>query len=244
MACRRLGRAVDLERLRRVFGRAPVAGRAPPRPPAPPDPAAAPTPGQVAWLATLTAAERARFDAAGPLRRAAGAVPGQVPGVAPRVGQPRPDPRGRGGAGAPARGPIGVRPGAGRTVRPDGRAGPPPAPAGAVNIREGEIRGSPIGRPTPLPNPAHAPRPLQPRAPGLLSLARSHAPNSGLVLFGSLPHRPGGAPSRARHTRPDCRARQGSTRRPGGDRLTGVRPLPCSGTGARGSIRGARASVF
>ena len=38
----------------------------PPRPagpPAPPDPAGAPTPGQVAWLAALTAAERARFDA-------------------------------------------------------------------------------------------------------------------------------------------------------------------------------------
>ena len=66
MACRRLGRAVDLERLRRVFGLAPAARRAPPRParpPAPPDPAVAPTPGQVAWLAALTAEERARFDA-------------------------------------------------------------------------------------------------------------------------------------------------------------------------------------
>ena len=66
MVCRRLGRAVDLERLRRLFGLAPAAGRAtprPPRPPAPPDPAAAPTPGQAAWLAALTAAERARFDA-------------------------------------------------------------------------------------------------------------------------------------------------------------------------------------
>ena len=66
MACRRLGRAVDLERLRRVFGLAPAAGRASPRPacpPAPADPAVAPTPGQVAWLATLTAQERARFDA-------------------------------------------------------------------------------------------------------------------------------------------------------------------------------------
>ena len=66
MTCRRLGRAVDLERLRRVFGLAPVARRAPPRParpPAPPDPAMAPTPGQVAWLASLTAEERARFDA-------------------------------------------------------------------------------------------------------------------------------------------------------------------------------------
>ena len=40
------------------------AGDAPPgAPPAPPDPAGAPTPGQVAWLAALTAAERARFDA-------------------------------------------------------------------------------------------------------------------------------------------------------------------------------------
>jgi hypothetical protein len=66
MACRRLGRAVDLERLRRVFGRAPATRRAPPRParpPAPPDPAGAPTPGQAAWRAALTAAERARFDA-------------------------------------------------------------------------------------------------------------------------------------------------------------------------------------
>ena len=66
MACRRLGRAVDLERLRRVFGLAPATRRATPRParlPAPPDPAGAPTPGQVAWLAALTAAERARFDA-------------------------------------------------------------------------------------------------------------------------------------------------------------------------------------
>jgi hypothetical protein len=66
MTCRCLGRAVDLERLRRVFGLAPVARRAPPRParpPAPPDPAMAPTPGQVAWLASLTAEERARFDA-------------------------------------------------------------------------------------------------------------------------------------------------------------------------------------
>jgi hypothetical protein len=66
MACRRLGRAVDLERLRRVFGLAPAAERAPPRParpPAPPDPAGALTPGQAAWLAALTAAERARFDA-------------------------------------------------------------------------------------------------------------------------------------------------------------------------------------
>ena len=66
MACRRLGRAVDLERLRRLFGLAPAAGRAtprPPRPPAPPDPAAALTPGQGAWLATLTAEERVRFDA-------------------------------------------------------------------------------------------------------------------------------------------------------------------------------------
>jgi hypothetical protein len=80
------------------------------------------------------------------------------PDMAPRRDQPRPDPRGRGGAAAPARGPIGVRRVAGRTVRLDGRAGPPPAPAGAVNIREGEIRGSWIGRPTPLPNPAHAPR--------------------------------------------------------------------------------------
>ncbi|MBV8077913.1 MAG: hypothetical protein JO284_16005 [Planctomycetaceae bacterium] len=63
MACRRPGCAIDLERLRRVFGHAPAAGRATPRPPASPDPAAAPTPGQVAWLAALTAAERARFDA-------------------------------------------------------------------------------------------------------------------------------------------------------------------------------------
>jgi hypothetical protein len=63
MACRRLGCAIDLERLRRVFGRTPAAGRATPRPPAAPAPAAAPTPGQVAWLAALTAAERARFDA-------------------------------------------------------------------------------------------------------------------------------------------------------------------------------------
>ena len=66
MAGRRLGRAVDLERLRRVFGLAPAAERAMPRPagpPVPPDPAAAPTPGQAAWLAALTAAERARFDA-------------------------------------------------------------------------------------------------------------------------------------------------------------------------------------
>lgn len=66
MACRRLGRAVDLERLRRVFGLAPAAERAmprPARPPAPPDHAPALTPGQVAWLAALTAAERARFDA-------------------------------------------------------------------------------------------------------------------------------------------------------------------------------------
>jgi hypothetical protein len=66
MGCRRLGRAVDLERLRRVFGLAPAAERATPRParpPTPPDPAGAPTPGQVAWLAALTAAERARFDA-------------------------------------------------------------------------------------------------------------------------------------------------------------------------------------
>ncbi|MBV8611666.1 MAG: hypothetical protein JO034_30010 [Singulisphaera sp.] len=66
MACRRLGRAVDLERLRRVFGLAPADMRVPPRParpPTPPDPAAALTPGQVAWLAALTAAERARFDA-------------------------------------------------------------------------------------------------------------------------------------------------------------------------------------
>jgi hypothetical protein len=66
MACRRLGRAVDLERLRRVFGLAPADTRVPPRPPrpsAPPDPAAALTPGQVAWLGTLTAEERAHFDA-------------------------------------------------------------------------------------------------------------------------------------------------------------------------------------
>ena len=64
MACRRLGRAVDLERLRRVFGLAPATRRATPRPGRPrPDPAGAPTPGQVAWLAALTAAERARFDA-------------------------------------------------------------------------------------------------------------------------------------------------------------------------------------
>ena len=63
MACRRLGRAVDLERLRRVFGLAPAARRAPPRPPTPLASAQAPTPGQVAWLATLTAAERAHFDA-------------------------------------------------------------------------------------------------------------------------------------------------------------------------------------
>ena len=63
MACRRLGRAVDLERLRRVFGLAPAARRAPPRPPTPLAPAQAPTPGQVAWLAALTAEERARFDA-------------------------------------------------------------------------------------------------------------------------------------------------------------------------------------
>jgi hypothetical protein len=66
MACRRLGRAVDLERIRRVFGLAPADKRVPPRParpPAPPAPAAAPTPGQVAWLGTLTAEERAHFDA-------------------------------------------------------------------------------------------------------------------------------------------------------------------------------------
>ena len=66
MACRRLGRAVDLERLRRVFGLAPADTPVPPRParpPAPPDPAAALTPGQGAWLATLTAEERAHFDA-------------------------------------------------------------------------------------------------------------------------------------------------------------------------------------
>lgn len=63
MGCRRLGRAVDLERLRRVFGLAPAARRVPPRPPMPPAPAPALTPGQVAWLAALTAAERARFDA-------------------------------------------------------------------------------------------------------------------------------------------------------------------------------------
>ena len=66
MACRRLGRAVDLERLRRVFGLAPATERAmprPARPPAPPDHAPALTPGQVAWLAALTVAERARFDA-------------------------------------------------------------------------------------------------------------------------------------------------------------------------------------
>ena len=66
MACRRLGRAVDLERLRRVFRLAPAdtpVPLRPARPPAPPDPAAALTPGQVAWLAALTAAERARFDA-------------------------------------------------------------------------------------------------------------------------------------------------------------------------------------
>jgi hypothetical protein len=66
MACRRPGRAVDLERLRRVFGLAPADTRVPPRPPrppAPPDPAGAPTPGQTAWLAALTAEERARFDA-------------------------------------------------------------------------------------------------------------------------------------------------------------------------------------
>jgi hypothetical protein len=65
MACRRLGRAVDLERLRRVCGRAPADARVPPcpaRPPATLDPAAAPTPGQVAWLAALTAEERAHFD--------------------------------------------------------------------------------------------------------------------------------------------------------------------------------------
>ena len=63
MACRRLGRAVDLERLRRVCGRAPAARRAPPRPPTPLALAPALTPGQVAWLAALTAEERARFDA-------------------------------------------------------------------------------------------------------------------------------------------------------------------------------------
>jgi hypothetical protein len=66
MACRRLGRAVDLERLRRVFGLAPADKRVPPRParpPAPLAPATSLTPGQVAWLAALTAAERARFDA-------------------------------------------------------------------------------------------------------------------------------------------------------------------------------------
>ena len=66
MACRRLGRAVDLERLRRVFGLAPAdtpVPLRPARPPAPPDPAAALTPGQGAWLATLTAEERAHFDA-------------------------------------------------------------------------------------------------------------------------------------------------------------------------------------
>ena len=65
MACRRLGRAVDLERLRRVFGLAPADMRVPPRPPRPPTPlapAAALTPGQAAWLADLTAEERARFD--------------------------------------------------------------------------------------------------------------------------------------------------------------------------------------
>ena len=147
MVCRRLGRAVDLECLRRVFGLAPATRRATPRParpPAPPDPAGAPTPGQVAWLAALTAAERARFE------RAAGAVPGQIPGVASGGGQPRPDPRGRGGAAASAQDPTDARPVTGRTVRLDGRAGPPPAPAGAVNIREGEIRGPWIGRPTSL----------------------------------------------------------------------------------------------
>jgi hypothetical protein len=66
MACRRLERAVDLERLRRVFGLAPADTRGPPRPARPPTPLApapALTPGQVAWLAALTAAERARFDA-------------------------------------------------------------------------------------------------------------------------------------------------------------------------------------
>jgi len=66
MACRRLGRAVDLEHLRRVFGLAPADTRVlprPARPPAPPASAAAPTPGQVAWLGTLTAEERAHFDA-------------------------------------------------------------------------------------------------------------------------------------------------------------------------------------
>ncbi|MBV8264797.1 MAG: hypothetical protein JO252_00470 [Planctomycetaceae bacterium] len=66
MACRRLGRAVDLERLRRVFGLAPAdtpVPLRPARPPAPPASAAAPTPGQVAWLGTLTAEERAHFDA-------------------------------------------------------------------------------------------------------------------------------------------------------------------------------------
>ena len=73
---------------------------------------------------------------ASPVRRAAGAVPGQVPGVAPRGGQPRPDPRGRGGAGTPARGSVGARRRAGRVVRLDGRVGPSPALAGALKIRE------------------------------------------------------------------------------------------------------------
>ena len=65
MACRRRGRAVDLERLRCVFGLAPAAERAPPRParpPTPPAPAAALTPGQVAL------AGDAHCRGAGPLR--------------------------------------------------------------------------------------------------------------------------------------------------------------------------------
>jgi hypothetical protein len=83
MACRRLGRAVDLERLHRVFGLAPADTQVlprPARPPAPPDPAAAPTPGQVAWLAALTAEKRARFDAL-PERSRAGFLEGHREGV-------------------------------------------------------------------------------------------------------------------------------------------------------------------
>ena len=132
MGCRRLGRAVDLERLRRVFGLAPAAERRRPARRARPRPGSRrgpdPGPGRLAG--------RPHRPGAGPVRRAAGAVPGQIPGVASGGGQPRPDPRGRGVAGAPAQGPTGARRGAGRTVRLDGRAGPPPAPAGALKIRE------------------------------------------------------------------------------------------------------------
>ena len=130
MACRRLGRAVDLGAFAASSGSpGNEAGDAPRRAPAPrippgPGPRARPPGG------------RPHRRGAGPVQRAAGAGPGQIPGVASGGGQPRPDPRGRGGAAASAQDPTDARPVTGRTVRLDGRAGPP-RPAGAVTSGRG-----------------------------------------------------------------------------------------------------------